>query len=138
MNNMQYQQGSLKYNLMAIALVIVGLVALVWGMLPPTYSTDLSLVGKDKPAIVIVYESDSLSSMQLVEKMNPLRVTYEQQIHFILADVNDPNGAAFQRSANVHDGSALFYSAKGEKLFELQGPRETEVLKDLIIKIFKI
>ena len=133
---MRSQQGALKSNLMAFVLVVIGLGVLVTTMLPPSYSADLSLIGKGKPSIVIVYESDSLSSVTLVEKMNPLRQELSESIHFLMADVNSPDGGAFQRKVGVHDGTALFYSAKGEKLFELNGPRETEVLRSIIDQTF--
>ena len=133
---MRLQQGALKHNLMAFFLVIVGLAVLVTTMLPPSYNADLSLIGKDKPAIVIVYDSGNLSSIQLVENMNPIKQQLSESVHFLLADVNSPDGRAFQRKVGVHDGTALFYSPTGEKLFELNGPRETDVLQSIIEQTF--
>ena len=95
---MYFQQGALKHNLMAFLLVAVGLVFLVGAMLPPSYNADLTLIGKGKPSVVIVYDSGSLSSVQLVENMNPIKQELNQSIHFLLADVNSPNGGAFQRA----------------------------------------
>jgi len=133
---MRFQQGALKYNLIAVFLVIAGLVILAGTLFPPSYSTDLSLIGKDKPSVVIVYDSDNLSSIQLVESMNPIKLQLDGAIHFLLADVNSPNGGAFQRSVGVHDGTALFYSRTGEKLFELNGSRETNELHSIIERTF--
>lgn len=133
---MRLQQGALKHNLMAFLLVAVGLVVLVGAMLPPSYNADLSLIGQGKPSVVIVYDSGSLGSVQLVENMNPIKQQLNESIHFLLADVNSPDGGAFQRRVGVHDGTALFYSPTGEKLFELSGPRETDVLQSIIEKTF--
>ncbi len=133
---MRYQQGALKNNLIAMLLVLGGLAVLVTTMLPPSYNDDLTLIGKGKPAIVIVFDSGSMSSVQLVENLNPLKEKFSDQLNFLIADINSPDGAAFQRNNNVHDGNALFYTSTGEKIFELNGPLETDVLESIIGKTF--
>jgi len=123
-----YQIGALKQNLIAALLVISGLILLVWSMLPPSYNTDLSVIGKGKPVIAVIYDNENEVSLRLMEAYNTIRHNYEHQIEFIAIDKNSPQGQPFLIKNNILSANAVYYSASGERILNIHGPKEAAEL----------
>jgi hypothetical protein len=107
-------------------------------MLPQGYSTDTSLIGKGKPAIVLIYDSDNLVSDQLMASFNQVRDTYGNQIEFLLVDLNAPGGRQFANTNGVTTASALFFSPEGRQVAVAHGAHEKEMLEDAIRRKFNL
>lgn len=132
------QAGALKQNLIAIPLVLAALGAMVWALLPASYGTDLTLIGKGKPVIAVIYDNENGASLKLMDNYNEIRGDYGDQIVFLAVDVNAPAGREFLIRQQVGSADALYYSPSGEKLFVLHGPHDGAYLKNTINKVFGI
>jgi hypothetical protein len=58
-------------------------------------STDLSIVGQGKPALVLVYENYSPASADALKRLNQVRSDYAASLEFVIADLGVPQGHAF-------------------------------------------
>lgn len=134
--SLQRQSGALKHNLIGALLVIIGFTAMIWLALPPTYNTDLALIGKGKPAIVLVYDNENVASMTLIENFNKFRDKYEGTIEFIIADFNLQAGEQFANTHQVHSASALYFNHEGQRVLVFNGPQEETVIRDSIQQSF--
>lgn len=130
------QHGALKHNLAAIVLIVGGMTALIWSLLPPSYSMDLSQIGRGKPAVVLVYDAGDMSSIKLMENFNPIRGNYDDAIHFLVADVNTPSGGQYAEAKGLSAATTVFYSASGEPVLQLRGLQETAVLTESIREVY--
>lgn len=130
------QRGALKHNLLAMLLVLAGLAAFAWSVMPPLYSTDLSLVGKGKPVVVMTYDNDNVASMNLVESFNQLRDQYQGQVEFVMADMSIAAGEEFADMHRVSSATAIFFAANGERKSTFYGPREPAVFAQAIHQDF--
>jgi len=105
-------------------------------MFPPTCSTDLDRIGQGKPAIALVYDLEDGASTNLMEGYTAIRDEFDHLVEFLVVDVASPKGEAFRDSRQAAIGSALYYSASGEKVMVLHGPQENSVLLDSIKNAF--
>ncbi len=133
---MRYQSGALKHNLMGALLVLVGFVAMMWAAFPPSYGTDLSLIGQGKPAIVLIFDKENVASMDLMEEFNQIRDDYEGKIEFLVADVGTAVGEQFSSAHNMGSASAVYFMGGGEKVIAFYGPQDRAVLRDSISQAF--
>lgn len=132
----QLQMGALKHNLIAIPLIALALVAMVWMAFPPSYKTDLSLIGNGKAAIVVTFDKENVASMDLMEGFNQIRSNYEEHIEFYVADIDSPQGQHFTARHRVPSAAAVYFSADGEKLHSIYGPQERAELINAIHQSF--
>ncbi len=126
----------MKRKLIIIPFVIVGMITAVWLLLPPSYKTDLSLIGQGKPVIVMVYDSYNAASYELVENFNKVHLDYEGRVEFLIADTKVPAGQNFERTYGASSASAVFFTGDGEKVRVLNKSYEPEVLSKLIDETF--
>ncbi len=133
---MRYQSGALKHNLMGALLVLVAFVAMMWAAFPPSYGTDLSLIGQGKPAIVLIFDKENVASMDLMEEFNQIRDDYEGKIEFLVADVGTAVGEQFSSAHNMGSASAVYFMGGGEKVIAFYGPQDRAVLRDSISQAF--
>ncbi|MCF6236821.1 MAG: hypothetical protein L3J70_10705 [Gammaproteobacteria bacterium] len=126
----------MKRKLIIIPFVIVGMITAVWLLLPPSYKTDLSLIGQGKPVIVMVYDSYNAASYELVENFNQVHLDYEDRVEFVIADTKVPAGQSFERTYGASSASAVFFTGDGEKVRVLNKLYEPEVLSKLIDETF--
>ena len=107
-------------------------------MLPQGYNTDTSLIGKGKPAIVLIYDNETTLSSDLMESFNGIRGTYEDQVEFLLVDLNAPGGREFANANRMNTAGALFFSGEGQLLGVLNRPHEKKVLDNAVRKTFNL
>lgn len=131
-----HQVGALKHNLIGALLIIVGFVAMIWAALPPSYNMDLSLIGKGKPTIVLIFDKENVASMNLMEEFNQIRDDYEGKIEFLVADINTTEGEQFSSQHSMHSASAIYFAAGGDKVLAFYGPQDKSVLRDSIAQSF--
>ncbi len=135
---MKYQTGALRQNLLAALLVVVGLLFLVWSMLPSAYNTDLTLIGSGKPVVAVVYDNDNEVSLRLMEAFNGIRDNYAGVLEFVAIDKGAPDGQRFLIENRITSANVVYYSAEGEQLLTLYGPKEVAELTSSIEQTFKL
>jgi hypothetical protein len=114
-----------------IYFIVLGLSAvLIWTQLPDRpYPTDLNLVGKGKPAIVLVYDVNTAGGMMVMELLKPLREEYDGQVEFLVASMGLPDGRAFAQHYRISSGAVVFFSADSSQNFTVRAPDNTEELR---------
>ena len=95
-------------------------------------STDLSVVGQGKPALVLAYENFSPDSGALLNQLNRVRKDYEQYMNFAVADLGAPEGRKFAGRYNLGNGAVVFFSGSGEALRLLRLPGDEQGLRELL------
>lgn len=131
---LRQEWGAVRWGVIGVPVVILAMVGLAALLLPPSYSTDLSRIGQGKPAVVQVYDADNLVSHRLTEGFNAIRDEFEDQVEFLLADLNAPAGDAFARRHGAASGTVIFFNGEGRRLHTLQGIQEPATLRQGIIQ----
>lgn len=124
-------------RLLITPLIIIGAGLFIWSQLPTgSYPTDMSRIGDGRPALVLTYDLAFLSGQAVIEMMNEVRDRYEPHMHFLIANLGEPQGRAVAERNNVGDGAVLLFSETGERLF-LFYPRNTQELVQGIDQTFR-
>lgn len=107
-----------KAATLIISLVVTGvLVWLVFSQLVGRpVSTDLSLVGQGKPALVLAHENYSPAGMAAMDIIHQVRRDYDDRVLFLVADLGAPAGKDFADRHNIPNGAAAYFSADGARL----------------------
>ena len=92
-------------------------------------STDLSLIGKGKPALVLVYENYSPASADALTRLKQVRGDYDARLDFVIADLGVPEGRAFANRHQLSDGQAMFLKPDGEPLRATYIPEDEQELR---------
>ena len=122
-----------------VVAITIGLIAVATVMnLPRGYSGDLSLIGKGKPAIVLVRDKNSVQSMDLLEVINDIRSQNGEKIEFLVTDVNTPEGNAFIAAYNAAPTTLVFFDGSGNPLKLLYPPQSADSLQLEISSVLKI
>lgn len=79
-------------------------------------STDLSVIGKGKPVLVLAYENFSPTGGEALSQLQKVKSDYESRLHFVVADLGTPQGIAFANHHKLYDGQAVFIKHNGEPL----------------------
>jgi len=133
-----HQQKGFASKTVLASLFVGGLVVSAWIMLGASFSSDPDLIGKGKPAVVIMYDGGDSVSANLKYGYKKVREEYKDSVEFLLINTLSPNGLAFLQHTPALAGTALYYNAAGEKLKVLQGPKDVEYLGASIKKTFGI
>lgn len=123
--------------LLVPGLVLLGLGAFI-AFMPRGYSVNLALVGQGLPAVVQVYDDNSVRSHELMEAFNKVRGEYEGRVEFLVADLNLPAGRQFAQRYNVPGITVLFFSPNGTVVHTLSGLQEPAVLKNTLEQAFSL
>jgi hypothetical protein len=119
-------------TIVTIALSLLALVALGYvvtkGVVKPI-STDLSVVGQDKPALVLAYENFSPTGGAALDRLRQVRDEYESRLHFVVADLGTPQGRAFANRFGLADGQAVFLKPDGQSLDVTRIPGDEQELR---------
>jgi len=124
-------------KLLAIAVILVAIGIAVLN-LPQGYNTDLTVIGKGKPAAVQVFDPNSVSSLDLMEAFNKVRGEYEGRIEFLLADLNRDEGKQFAQTHGVGSNTLVLFGPDGSKVGTVPGPQNAEALKKLFKQAFRL
>ena len=94
-----------------IALVAIGYFALMGAGKP--ISTDLSVIGQGKPALVLAYENYSPAGGEALNRLRQVKSDYDSRLVFVVADLGTPQGRAFANRHQLFDGQAIFLKQDG-------------------------
>ena len=94
-----------------ITLVAIGYFALM-GVGKPI-STDLSVIGQGKPALVLAYENYSPAGGEALNRLRQVKSDYDSRLVFVVADLGTPQGRAFANRHQLFDGQAIFLKQDG-------------------------
>lgn len=130
------QTGITKQGMLVSLLLLALILVFAWFMLPPGFNTDTKLIGKGRPAVVLIYSANSTVSSRLMGEFNKIRGEYASQVEFLIVDVNAPGGKEFVRAHSVAAPGALFFSGDGQKITEVYAPTEAAALKDMMRQAF--
>lgn len=104
---------SIKFAIVFFIFAASGL--FLWSQLAiKPLSTDLTLIGQGKPALVLAYENFAPSGIEAMERINRVRSDYETNLKFLVADMGTPQGQAFTERYELLDGMVIFLSADGQ------------------------
>lgn len=125
-----------KFKWLAAAFFVVLAVVAVMN-LPRGYSDDLSLIGKGKPAIVLIRDKNAVQTFDLMEVMNGIRDQYAGQVEFLLTDFNTPQGRAFMAANEAPRVTLVLLDADGKRVKVLYPPQTAESLQQEISGVLK-
>ena len=111
---------------------VVGLGYLLTTVIGKPVSTDLSVIGKGKPVLVLVYQNHSPTGGEALNRLNQVRNDYESQYDFVVADLGVPQGSAFASRYRMVDGQAMFLNQDGEPLLVTGIPADEQALRRLL------
>ncbi|MFK8081454.1 MAG: hypothetical protein AB8B97_14295 [Granulosicoccus sp.] len=78
--------------------------------------TDLSIIGKGKPVLVLAYENYSPGGGNALNSLRKVRSDYDARMDFLVADLGTPQGRAFADRFGLIDGQAVFLKQDGQPL----------------------
>lgn len=102
--------------------VVIGLGYLKVSAIGKPISTDLSIVGQGKPALVLVYENYSPASADALKRLNQVRGDYAARLEFVIADLGVPQGRAFANRYQLANGQVIFLQPGGQPMLATYVP----------------
>ena len=123
-----------KKGLIYLVVLIVSAV-LIWTQLPQSpYPTDLNRIGAGKPAVVLIYDSNTIAGMNVMKLLNPLRDEYGNQVEFLVASLGLPDGRDFAKHYDVSSGAVVFLLDDATHSSTVYAPESTENLRQSLEK----
>ncbi len=113
-----------------VALIAVGYV-LTMGAGKPI-SSDLSIIGQGKPALVLAYTNFSPTSGDALNRLRQIRSDYDSRLDFVVADIGAPPGRAFAKRYQLAEGQAVFLKRDGRPLGVTSIPVDEQELRSLL------
>ena len=111
-------------------LVLVGVgYLLIIGVGKPI-STDLSVIGRGKPALVLAYDNFSPTGGNALNILRQVRDDYDSRLVFLVADLGTPQGKSFANRYQLKDGQAAFLRANGQLLQVMGIPADERELRN--------
>lgn len=92
-------------------------------------SSDLSVIGQGKPALVLAYENYSPAGGEALNRLRQVKSDYDSRIDFIVADLSTPQGQAFANRYQLFDGQAIFLKPNGKPLQVTGIPADEQELR---------
>jgi hypothetical protein len=92
-------------------------------------SSDLSVIGQGKPALVLAYENYSPAGGEALNRLRQVKSDYDSRIDFIVADLSTPQGQAFANRYQLFDGQAIFLKPNGKPLQVTGIPADEQKLR---------
>ena len=109
--------------------VIVAVGTLIWSQLPrAAYSTDLTRIGKGRPALVLAYDIQSMGGMTGMGLLDNLRGDYADRVEFLVADLGVPVGREFAQHFGAINGTVTLLSGDGTHLRTIHPPIAADML----------
>lgn len=96
------------------------------------FSTDLARIGQGQPAMVVIYDVNSLDGKQVLELLEGLRGEYKDRVQFLVADLGTPDGRSFARHYKGVSGSVIVLKADGYRMRTMHRPESTAMLHQLL------
>jgi hypothetical protein len=99
-----------------VAIVLMAGVVVVRHLPMAGYDSDVTQVGQGRPAVVLVFESFSPTSIEAMDVFDQVRRDYAERLDFLVADIGTPRGREFVDRHNVHVGQVLTFRADGTRV----------------------
>lgn len=99
------------------------------------YPTDLTRVGKGRPALVLAYDINSMGGMSVMGLLDALRGEYADRVEFLVADLGVPDGRNFAQRHDAINGTVMLYSADGSHMRTIHLPLNTEILRHALEQV---
>lgn len=116
-----------------LVLLIAGMALVVWQQLPRSgISTDLSVIGGERPVLVLTRDVNLLNGAEVLELMRQVEPQYQDAILFRIAHQGQPVGQAFARQHGTQDGDLTLLDQNAEVIGRMVQPRNTEELAQLL------
>lgn len=122
----------------AIAVTAVSLVTLVaigyfllLGVGKPI-SSDLSVIGQGKPALVLAYVNYSPTGGDALGRLRTISSDYASRLEFVVADMGTPPGLTFANRHKLGDGQAILMKQDGQPLEVINIPADEQALRRLL------
>lgn len=94
--------------------------------------TDLSVIGRGKPTLVLAYENYSPAGGEALNRLREIRSDYDSRLEFVVADMGTPAGHLFSERYQVFDGQAVFLKQDGQLLQVTRIPADKQELRGLL------
>lgn len=111
-----------------MALVALGYFLLMGSGKP--ISTDLSVIGQGKPALVLAYENFSPTGGDALNRLRKVRSDYDSRLVFVVADLGTPQGRTFADQYQLVDSLAAFLKQDGKLLRVTRIPEDEQELRN--------
>jgi len=122
----------------SIVITVVSLVALVAlgyflivGVGKPI-GTDLSVIGKGKPVLVLAYENFSPTGGDALNRLRQVRNDFDSRLDFVVADLGTPQGSKFANRYKLFNAQAIFLKPDGQPLRITSIPADEQELRNLL------
>lgn len=118
---------------------LVAVAAMIWSKLPGAgYPTDLSVIGKGRPALVLAHDSNFTGGMAVMDLMNKIRDDYTERVDFLVVHLGMADGQEFARDHSAGDGTVLLFAADGRLVSVLQQPQSVPDLRQALKQAFGV
>ena len=123
-----------KYVTLGVAgfAVVLCLGVFLSGGIGTPISSDLSVVGKGKPALVLVYENYTPTGGEALTRLGDVKKDYDSRIDFVVADLGVPEGGAFADRHRLVNAQALFLASDGRPRGAISIPADEGALRRLL------
>ncbi|WP_022962679.1 hypothetical protein [Halopseudomonas pelagia] len=134
-SNVKQSKASLPGWLKAFFLIvlIVAMAAVIWTQLPRSgISTDLSVVGGDKPVLVLTRDVNFLNGAGVLDLLREMEPEYREAIPFRIAHQGQPAGQAFARKYQTQDGDLALIDSDGKLIGRMVQPQNSAEIAQLL------
>jgi hypothetical protein len=113
----------------ASLVALVGLGYLLTKVAWQPIGNDLSVIGKGKPVLVLVYENYSPTGGDALNRLSRVKNDYDSRLDFVVADLGVPEGDAFANRHQMVNGQAMFIKQDGQPLWIRSIPADELALR---------
>lgn len=92
-------------------------------------SSDLSVIGQGRPALVLAYENYSPTGGEALDRLRRVRGDYESRLDFVVADLGTPQGQAFANRYQLIEGQVVFLDKHGQPVQVITVPADEQELR---------
>lgn len=130
------QTGSvLRSTLLTLAAIIVVL-GLISTQLPKAFKDDLSRVGAGANTAVLIHNKNGVQSLDFMSLVDRVRSDFEDQVEFLIADVDTDSGRKFMQTQQIGDIGLALFSPDGTRLRVVAATLDEEALRTALDSAF--
>lgn len=98
-----------------ILALIGGVTVAAWQLLPRGgISTDLTVIGTDKPTLVLTRDTNFVGGGDVLDFLRAAQAEYGEQVYLRIAHQGQEDGRAFAREHKSRDGDLVLLDAQGK------------------------
>jgi hypothetical protein len=140
MNETQTRRTGSRWSRSLITLVGLALAgALIWHQLPHGgYASDLSRIGKGRPALLLAFDNNHTAGRDAMELMNSIRANYADRMEFLVTNLGTLEGRTFAQRHNAVDGTVLLFAGDGSLVKTVDQPQTADELRGALREAFAL